>query len=199
MDEGRGEAGIDLQPITRWLRSAHEGDKASMNRLYEAVFPVLRRMAASRPGVRPDATLSPTVVVNELFLKITDSTAMEANDRHHFFATCARAMRFIVADYAREALSQKRGGEFERTPLTTALAAHPDRAQELLDIHAALDELGEADDRLREVVELKFFGGLTHEEIGDLMGLSERTIKRDWTRARALLVARSRSKARAGD
>jgi RNA polymerase sigma factor (TIGR02999 family) len=182
---------LNLQPITRWLVSANNGDTQARARLYEAVYPVLRRMAASKPGVRIGATLSPTMVVSELFLKITGGSAMESQDRHHFFATCSRAMRFIITDFARTAASQKRGGDLDHCPLTTALASQPDQAQELLDIDAALVDLESLEPRLRELVELKFFGGLSHIEIGELHGRSERSVKRDWIRARAFLVART--------
>ena len=181
----------ETQPITQWLRRVQAGDRDAQARLYEAVYPVLRRMAASKSGVRAGATVSPTMVVNELFLKIADSSVLDSQDRHHFFATCSRAMRFIVTDFARSALSKKRGVGFDHCEFTTALASQPDRAQELLEIDSALNDLESVEPRLRELVELKFFGGLTHGEIGDLLQLSERTIKRDWVRARAFLVART--------
>lgn len=181
----------DTQPITRWLDAAREGDDGALASLFEAVYPVLHRMASAKPGVQHDGALSPTAVVNELYLKIRDSAALDVQDREHFYATCSRAMRFIVADFARAALAQKRGGEVDHCAYTTALAGQPDRAQELLDIHAALDDLDRLDQRLRELVELKFFGGLTYTEIGELQDRSERSIKRDWTRARAFLTARA--------
>ncbi|MGD2130528.1 MAG: ECF-type sigma factor [Lysobacterales bacterium] len=180
-----------LQPITQWLHSAHGGDDEALNELYNAVYPVLYRMAASKPGVAKNATVTPTVVISELFLKITDSEVLDSNDRQHFFATCSRAMRFIVTDFARIALSQKRGGDVDHCAYTTQLAKQPDRAQQLVDIDAALNELELIDPRLRELVELKFFGGLTYSEIGELHDRSERSIKRDWVKARAFLVARA--------
>lgn len=182
----------DIEPVTRWLKSASQGDAAALDQLYRSVYPVLYRMAASRPGVSRNATVTPTVVINELFLKVSDSSVLESVDRKHFFATCSRAMRYIVTDLARAAMAQKRGGDAVKLPLTRALVEQPDKAQELLDIHAALEDLETVDDRLRELVELKFFGGLTYSEIGELQERSERSIKRDWVRARAFLVARSR-------
>lgn len=192
MDQGDNEAEYPkVEPITEWLEAARDGDAGSLDRLYKAIYPLLHRMAMGRPGVRHDGTLQPTAVVNELFLKITGSTAFDAKDRGHFFAICARAMRFIVADAARQALAEKRGGHAPHLTLVTALAAQPDRAQELLEINAALEELDRLDSRLRELVELKFYGGLSYEEIGQLHERSERSIKRDWARARAFLVARA--------
>lgn len=181
-----------IEPITRWLHAASEGDPAALDQLYRAIHPTLYRMASVKPGVNRNATITPTVVINELFLKVADSAVMKSVDRHHFFATCARAMRHILVDLARAESARKRGGDAIKHPFTEALAEQPDRVQELLDIHAALEDLDTVDTRLRELVELKFYGGLTYSEIGELQQRSERTIKRDWVRARAILVARSR-------
>lgn len=187
-DPGQG----DVEPVTQWLRAASSGDPAALDQLYRAVYPALHRMAACKPGVSRNATVTPTVVINELFLKVSDSAVLDSVDRQHFFATCARAMRYIVTDLARAAMARKRGGDAIKLPLTQALIEQPDKAQELLDIHEALEDLEAVDGELRQLVELKFFGGLTYSEIGELQGRSERSIKRDWVRARAFLVARSR-------
>lgn len=184
-------------PITQWLYAARDGDEAALDALYASVYPRLHQMARSRVGVRSGATLSPTMVVNELFLKLNNSSAMDSKDRQHFYATCARAMRFIVADFARSAMSRKRGGDQPHCAYTTALAAQPDKAQELIDIDNALNDLEQTDARLRELVELKFFAGLSYQEIGELHERSERSIKRDWVKARAFLVARSGQQAAA--
>lgn len=192
MEERGDQKGADsVKPITQWLHQARHDDDEAVGKLYAAVYPVLHRMASKKLGVRNGATITPTVVVNELFLKISGSSVMDSTDRHHFYASCSRAMRFIVADFARSVLSQKRGGDVEKCSFTDALAEQPDRAQELLDIDAALDDLEMMDPRLRELVELKFFGGLTYNQIGELHQRSERSIKRDWVKARAFLVARS--------
>lgn len=184
----------DTRPITTWLHAARDGidgSDAALAKLFEAIYPLLHRMASSQSGVRKGGLLTPTTVVNELYLKIFDSTALDVEDRHHFYATCSRAMRFIVADFARAAMSLKRGGEFDHCAYTEALASQPDRTQELLDMHTALDDLDQLDPRLRELVELKFFGGLTYTEIGTLHDRSERSIKRDWHKARAFLMTRA--------
>lgn len=191
MQDGTGQQEWDTQPITGWLHAARDGNDEALGALFDAVYPLLHRMASARPGVQKAGALSPTTVVNELYLKIRESTALDVEDRHHFYATCSRAMRFIVADFARAAMSQKRGGDYDHCAYTQALAAQPDRTQELLDIDAALDELDQLDCRLRELVELKFFGGLTYAEIGMLHERSERSIKRDWRKARAFLKARA--------
>ena len=185
------EATGSVEPITQWLQRARGDDGEAVDKLYAAVYPVLHRMASVKQGVRSGATITPTVVINELFLKISDSSVMESQDRHHFFASCSRAMRFIVTDFARQALSQKRGAGAEKCCYTDSLVEQPDRAQELLDIDASLEDLESIDPRLRELVELKFFGGLNYTEIGNLHNRSERSIKRDWVKARAILVARS--------
>jgi len=192
MDEGDiDEVYSNAKPITEWLESARDGEAGSLDKLYNAIYPLLHRMAMARPGVRKDGTLQPTAVVNELFLKIEGSGAFEASDREHFFAICSRAMRFIVTDAARKSLAEKRGGLSPHLTLITALSAQPDRAQELLDINAALEDLESLNPRLRELVEFKFYGGLSYSEIAQLHDRSERSIKRDWAQARAFLVARS--------
>lgn len=192
MDKGdSNKAYPDAEPITQWLVAARDGDAGSLDVLYRAIYPTLHQMAMRRLGVHKDGTLQPTALVNELFLKISGSSAFDAGDRQHFFATCSRAMRFIVTDAARQALAEKRGNQSPQVTLVTALAAQPDRAQELLDINAALTDLEQLDARLRELVELKFYGGLSHDEIAQLHQRSERSVKRDWARARAFLVARS--------
>jgi len=191
MKDGKKPDPYATQPITHWLQSARQGNAAVLDELFGVVYPVLHRMASAKPGVHHDGILSPTEVVSELFLKIKDGSNIDIEDRHHFFATCSRAMRFIVADFARAALSLKRGGEVDHCTFTTALASRPDKAQELLDLHQALDDLDQLNGNLRELVELKFFGGLTYTEIGQIQTRSERSIKRDWVKARAFLLARS--------
>lgn len=181
----------DTQPITTWLHAARDGSDGALAELFDAIYPLLHRMASSHRGVQKGGALTPTAVVNELYLKICGSTALDVEDRHHFYATCSRAMRFIVADFARAAMSLKRGGEYDHCAFTETLASQPDRTQEILDMHTALDDLDQMDSRLRELVELKFFGGLTYTEIGTLHDRSERSIKRDWLKARAFLMSRA--------
>ena len=194
MQDSKPNHESDTQPITTWLHAARDGrdgSDAALAELFDAIYPLLHRMASAHRGVQKGGVLTPTTVVNELYLKISDSAALDVEDRHHFYATCSRAMRFIVNDFARAAMSLKRGGDYDHCAYTEALASQPDRTQELLDMHTALDDLDQLDPRLRELVELKFFGGLTYTEIGTLHNRSERSIKRDWHKARAFLVARS--------
>jgi RNA polymerase sigma factor (TIGR02999 family) len=181
----------DTQPITSWLHAARDGDNEALSQLFETVYPLLHKMASARPGVQKDGAITPTVLVNELYLKINDSAVLDSRDRQHFYATCSRAMRNIVVDFARAALTIKRGGDLDHCAYTTALASQPDKSQELLDIHNALNDLDQIDSKLRELVELKFFGGMTFPEIGRVYDRSERSIKRDWDKARAFLVARA--------
>ena len=183
--------GPDTAPITLLLHQARDAGEESLEELYQAVYPVLRGMAARQLGGASGRTITPTVVVNELFLKLAANETLESQDRQHFYAICSRAMRFIITDFARASLTAKRGGQFQREPLTESGLTQRSKAEEILELDAALDDLEKVDSRLRQLVELKFFGGLSYREIGDLQSLSERTIKRDWVRARAFLVARS--------
>jgi hypothetical protein len=98
-----------LAPITRWLHSASQGDGAAREQLYREIYPVLYRIASAKPGVGRNVTMTPTVVINELYLRIATGTAMNSQNRLHFYATCSRAMGFIVTDFLRTAMAQKRG------------------------------------------------------------------------------------------
>lgn len=133
------------------------------------------------------STLSTTALVHEAYLRLMDQSRCDWQDRAHFLALAARAMRFVLIDYARAHSAQKRGGGSHAVPLDAIQLAAESRATEIVTLHEALEELATRDTRLSRVVEYKFFGGLTFEEIATVLGLSVPTVKRDWTRARAWL------------
>jgi RNA polymerase sigma factor (TIGR02999 family) len=173
--------------ITGLLASLREGDRGALDRLFPLVYQELRgrahrRLAAHRSG----DTLSTTALVHEAYLKLTDSAHNTYHDRIHFYAVASKAMRQILVDYARRNSAAKRSGG-RPVALDPDVLADPSRAQELLELDEALGELERLDPRLARVVELRFFGGLSVEEAGDALGVSPRTIKRDWRKARAFL------------
>jgi len=167
------------------------GRREALDRLFELVYGELRGMAhrrLRRVGFRGgDATLSTTVLVHEAYLKLTRSTEMSLNDRQHFFAVAGHAMRQIVIDRARRVTSEKRGGGLRHLTLDDVQVAVEERAEELVALDTALGRLEAMDTRLAKLVELRFFAGRTLEEIAELEGRSERTLKRDWRKARAFL------------
>ena len=176
-----------MHELTLLLEQARN-DEGAAARLYELVYADLRQMAKRHlRGSRDPATPQTTSLVHEAYLRVARPSENRYQDRAHFFAVASRAMRQILIDQARKRNADKRGGGEPVLELdAVAIAAH-DRPSELLAVDEALKSLEILDPRLAQVVEWRFFGGLTEVEIGDAMGVSERTVKRDWRRARAYL------------
>ena len=173
--------------ITVLLAALRNGDLAAMDRLFPLVYREFRdrahRQIARR---RPGETLSTTALVHEAYLKLSGSGNHSYQDRIHFFAVASRAMRQILVDYARRSTAEKRG-KGRAVTLEPEVVANPDRAEELVALDEGLECLEQLDPRLLRTVELRFFGGLSVEETADALGVSPRTVKRDWQRARAFL------------
>jgi RNA polymerase sigma factor (TIGR02999 family) len=174
--------------ITRLLAQARSGEPERLSAVFESLYPELRRLAASRLN-GGEQTLSPTLLVHELYLRATTGEPLAATDRRHFFATAAKAMRWIVVDHARHKNSEKRGGGQIAVTLTGALAVSNAAEPQVLALHEGLEALGEINPQQREVVELHYFAGLEFAEIAELLGCSQRTVYREWERARAFLHA----------
>ena len=177
---------------TRLLLDAREGDRAALDALWPHVYDGLRDLARARlRRHRPGETLNTTALVHEAYLRLVDSERAGWEGRAHFFALAARTMRFILVDYAREQTAQKRGGS--QADLRLDGLQVPDdpviaeRASDLLTLDTALDRLASYDERLARLVEYRFFGGLTYEEIAEVADCSVATAKRDWRRARTWL------------
>lgn len=174
--------------ITGKLLALRDGQRDAMEELLPMVYEALRGMARRQLGGAAGAkTISPTVLVHEAYLRLVDQTRAEWNDRRHFFAVAARAMRQIAVDYARAQGAKKRGGEARRIELDDPALAVRERFAEILDLDDALTRLAEMDERLARVVELRYFAGLTVEETAEVMGVAPRTVKRDWAIARGVL------------
>ena len=190
---GAGGAPVPATEVTALLAAARGGDRAAGDRVFALVYEELRRVA-SRQGMRfgAGATMSTTALVHEAYLKLAGDDALSANDRTHFFALAARAMRHILIDHARKGGARKRGSGARLLSLDglddAADVAHGSAADELLALDRALERLAALDPELERLVEWRFFAGLTLEEIAGLTGTSERTLKRDWAVARAFLL-----------
>ncbi|MCC6988039.1 MAG: sigma-70 family RNA polymerase sigma factor [Acidobacteria bacterium] len=175
--------------VTRLLARASDGDRDAMASLFDVLYRELRRLAvAAMRAERRDHTLQPTALVHEAFLRLADDAA-PIESRHHFFGVAAIAMRRILVEHARARHAAKRGGHAPRVPLDEVDPAIPlvldDIDIEALD--AALTQLAALDARQARIVELRFFAGLTVEETADVVGLSARTVKREWQLSRAWL------------
>ena len=177
------------EEITQLLLDVQAGDKEASERLWRAVYDKLRRIARHRlRGERAGHTLDTTDLVHEAYLKLVDQTRVEWQDRVHFLAMAARVMRNILIDYARRRNAQKRGGGAPHLALDHVTVSAEDSAEMFLALDEALDELTENDERLGRVVEYRFFGGMTEEEIAAALGVSKRTVRRDWRKAKAWLA-----------
>jgi RNA polymerase sigma factor (TIGR02999 family) len=138
-------------------------------------------------GQRPEHTLQTTALVNEAYLRLADQTSPNFTNRSHFFAVAAQAMRQILVNYAKASQSQKRGGGALKVELDEAALISPEQTTEILDLNEALERLATLDSRKAHVVELKYFGGLNHDEIAEVLKISTVTVRRDWIFAKAWL------------
>ena len=173
---------------TQLLLAAGSGDREAFDRLYARLYDELRQIARQRLlRSREGETLNTAALVHEAYLRLVDQTRIEVRDRAHFLALASRAMRFVLVDFARARAAQKRGGDADVIPLDAVQVAADDRAAELLALDDALERLSGFDPRLASLVEYRFFGGLTYDEIAAATGRSVPTVKRDWTRARTWL------------
>lgn len=173
--------------VTQLLQQVRAGDADARDRLFPLVYEELRQVARrALRRERPDHTMRPTELVHEAFLKLGSAEA-PWQDRAHFFGVAARAMRQILVDHARRRMAGKRGGGMIATTLEDVGAEETLPPEEILALDAALDRLEKQDPRLRALVEYRFFGGLSDKEIAELLQISERTVNRDWAKARAWL------------
>src|SRR5215813_5566992 len=176
------------QRVTQLLADWSHGEDAALRELTPLVYEELRRLAHHHMGrQRPDHTLQTTALVNEAYLRLADQTSPNFANRSHFFAVAAQAMRQILVNYAKASHSQKRGGGALKVELDQVALISPEQTAEILDLNEALENLATLDSRKAHVVELKYFGGLNHDEIGEVMKISTVTVRRDWIFAKAWL------------
>ena len=179
---------VSQQRVTDLLAQWSQGDDAALAELTPLVYEELRRLAHHHMGgQRPDHTLQTTALVNEAYLRLADQTHPRWQNRAHFFAVAARAMRQILVSYARGQRSQKRGGGVLKVDLDEATLVSPEESKEIVDLHEALETLATLDSRKAQVVELKYFGGLNYDEIGEVLKISPVTVRRDWEFAKVWL------------
>ena len=191
--QGLASAVYCLQPavvsdITTLLASAELGDRAAADALFTALYEELHRMARrelSRRGA--GMTLGATTLLHDAYLDMSGREGTAFPDRNRFMAYAARVMRGLIIDYARSRQAQKRGGQFEITSIRTEIAEAVPDAAALVPLSDALDELATIDARLARIVDLKFFCGFSFAEIAAMSGVSERTVQRDWEKARIYL------------
>jgi len=177
--------------VTVLLQRARANDRGAIDALFELLYDDLRRLARSRLAASGSQTLLDTgVLVNEAYLRFRQADRIALNDREHFLAYAASTLRSVVVDFVRRRGAERRGGNAEHVALDTGVADELGASDdEILGVHEALDELGKVDARLVQVVEMRYFAGLTEAEIAASLDVSERTVRRDWEKARVLLAA----------
>jgi RNA polymerase sigma factor (TIGR02999 family) len=179
---------VSQQRVTELLTRWSHGDDGALAELTPLVYEELRRLAHRQMGgERTDHTLQTTALVNEAYLSLADQTNLRWQNRAHFFAVAARAMRQILVSYARSYRAQKRGGGALKIELDEAALVSPEESKEIVDLHEALERLATLDSRKAQVVELKYFGGLNYDEMAEVLKISPVTVRRDWEFARAWL------------
>lgn len=176
--------------ITQWLDAARDGDRAALDRVLGTLYHELHAMARRQLAGQYGQTLDATALVHEAYLKLIGRRDVQFDDRAHFFAYAASAMRSVVVDYARQRLAQKRGGDLHRvTELPDDVEGGLRLDEDMLALDTALTKLAAVDVKLAQVVELRYFAGLSEQEIAELLQRSERSIRRDWQKARLFLLA----------
>jgi RNA polymerase sigma-70 factor, ECF subfamily len=181
---------LDPSPsdVTVLLSELQKGDPDAASRLIPLVYNELRRLAGHyMRQERPDHTLQATALVHEAYLKLINQRSVDWQGRAHFFGIAAQLMRRILIDHARGHLREKRGGPQQALPLDEALVLSPEQSSELINLDEALQRLAKLDARQSRIVELRFFGGLSTEETAEFLGISSKTVKRDWSLAKAWL------------
>jgi RNA polymerase sigma-70 factor, ECF subfamily len=175
--------------ITLLLHAWGQGDELALEQLMPLVYEELRKMAKQyMQSQRSDHTLQPTALIHEVYVKLAGQQEQNWKNRAHFFGVAAQAMRHILVDYVRHRSYQKRGGQTYRVELDESVIVSNERAAGLVELDEALTRLAEFDERKSRVVELKYFGGLSNEEIAEVLNVTTKTIIRDWQFARSWLL-----------
>ena len=182
------------QEVTQLLKDWSQGDDAALEKLAPLVYDKLRRLAHDyMKGQRPDHTLQTAALVNEAYLRLADQRSPSFTNRSHFLAVAAKAMRQILVNYAKASQCQKRGAGASKVELDEAALISPQPSGAILDLNEAMERLAMLDSRKAQVVELRYFGGLTQEEIADVLKISTVTVRRDWVFSKAWLYTELRN------
>ena len=174
--------------ITLLLGRFGDGDSKAMNQLFDIIYEDMRRIARGQlRKLRPGDTLNTTALVHKTYLKLVGQDGTQFNNRIHFYCVAAKAMRHIIINYATRKTAKRHGGGLKRINLEDIALASEQQAEVIIALDEAMKRLAAINERLSQVVELRFFGGLTEREIGHALRINERTVRRDWTKARLIL------------
>jgi RNA polymerase sigma-70 factor (ECF subfamily) len=174
--------------ITRLLTGWRQGDRAALDELWPLIRTELHRLARRHLNrERQNHTIQPSSLVQEAFVRLMPGADAGWHNRTHFFAVASQVMRHVLVDYARQRLRQKRGGAAVHIPIDAAVVLSPEQVEQIVAVDLALQRLAKDDERKSRVFEMRFFGGLTVEEIAGILGVAPNTVIRDWSFARAWL------------
>lgn len=179
-----------MNELTTLLEGARQGDRTAIDGLVAGLYQEFRHLAHSRLRQSGPITLDTTALVHESYLRLVKAGKLAVNDRSHFMTYAARVMRSIIVDLIRQRRAERHGGDQICVTLNTDIAEFVQAGEEqILRLNDALETLGKVDERLLHVVELRYFAGLSEQEIAACLGVTERTVRRDWAKARMLLAA----------
>jgi RNA polymerase sigma factor (TIGR02999 family) len=179
-----------MPDITALIEEARQGSNEAWDHLFSTLYGDLRRLASGRlKSVDVPTLLDTTSLVHESYLRFLKAGQIHIRDRAHFLAYAGRVMRSVIVDFIRERNAQRRGGHDERVSCDAELLPALARESEIIRVHNALDELAAVSERLVRVVEMRYFGGMNAEEIAEALGLTQRTVRRDWEKARIVLAS----------
>lgn len=185
----------DAAPLTDLIQRAQGGDTAAFRAMFDATYQDLRALARqrlARGGRGP--LLDTTALVHESFMRFANAGNLKLQDRQHFMYYASHVMRSVIVDLVRAARAERRGGDAAHVTLNTAIGAGAiDGEEQILRVHEALEELGAVDPRMAQVVEMRYFAGMTEEEVAGALGITDRTVRRDWEKARLILAKALRS------
>jgi RNA polymerase sigma factor (TIGR02999 family) len=176
--------------LTDMIRRAQTGDSDALKGVFELAYQELRSLARARlrKGT-PNALLGTTALVHEAYLRFAQAGRLRLEDRQHFLKYASHVMRSVIVDFVRERVAQRRGGDAAHVTLNSEVISSADGGErEIMQVHDALEELAQLDARLVEVVEMRYFAGMTEAEIATVLGVTVRTVRRDWRKARLLLA-----------
>jgi len=180
----------DTHTVTQLLRASRGGSREAFDGLFSLLYDELRRIAHRQLAGQPrDRTLNTTALIHEAYLRMVDQTQVDWEDRAHFFAYAARAMRAIIVDYARRRCAQKRGGHLAHVSFDDRDLPVEAQAEMIVAVDTALTQLTEVSERLGRIVECRFFGGMSLDEIAAALRVSDRTVRRDWIKAKTWLYS----------
>ena len=191
MHDACGTSGGSMAELTILIHKAQQGDAVAQQAVFTQLYNDLKRIAHARlAGSGRQTFLDTSALINETYLRLTQAKELVPESRGQYLAYASRAMRSIIVDFVRARSAERRGGQAERVTLNPAIIdSAPSGEEEIMQVHEALQELSAVEPRLVTVVEMRYYGGLTEQEIATALGVTERTVRRDWRKARLLLAA----------